>query len=121
MALEYNAKKIKKKREGRKHAKSIGDYVELECAKFFRQKGFVAFRVPAPKRRSRTYFQQKGDFMKWDVIVIQKAIVIQCKRRLKYMTRSEIDILKKSCKLFPHTELVPELCWLEKGLRFKNL
>ena len=112
---------IKRKQEGRKHGKRIGDAVELKCQHYFKDKGFLCIRVPAPKKRSKAYFQQKGEFQKWDVLVIQKAIVIQVKRRQKYMTKSEIEILKKSCKAFPHAELTPELCWLDKGLRFRNL
>lgn len=118
---EWIGKDFGKKQEGRKNSRKIGDYVEAKCWHYFKDKGFLCIRVPRPKKMRKDYWQQKGPFQKWDVIVIQKAIVVQVKRRKSYMTRSEIDILKKSCKLFPHAELYPELCWLEKGLRFRNL
>ena len=114
-------KNFGKKREGRKNSRQIGDRAEIACWHFFKDKGFLCIRVPRPKKRSKQYFQQKGEFQKWDVLVVLKGIVIQVKRRKRYMTRSETDILKKSCKLFPHAELSPELCWIDKGVKFRNL
>ena len=118
---EWIGKDFGKKREGRKNARAIGDYVEIKGWHFFRDKGFLAIRVPPPKKKSKQYWQQKGLFQKWDLLVVREGIVVQFKRRKKYMTRSEIDILKSSCKQFPLTKLYPEFGWLEKGLRFRNL
>ena len=101
----------------RKHAKQIGDSVEIDDRNDWLQQGFLAFRVPATKKRNNAHFQQKGAFATWDVIVVIKAFVIQDKRRKKYMSAEGKIIHMKSCKLFPKTELIPMLAWRDRGIK----
>lgn len=111
----------KQKQEGRKHARAIGDAVEIDCVNEHEQQGFLAFRVPNPRKKFGAKFQQKGAYATWDVLVVLKAIPIQCKRRKKYMSKEDIIIHRKSCKLFPKTELTPMLCWRDLGLKYEDL
>jgi len=109
------------KQEGRKHARSIGDAVEADCRDEHLQQGYLAFRVPNPKRKNNAHFQQKGPFSSWDVLIVLDAIVVQCKRRKKYMSKDNIKVHRKSCKLFPKTKLLPMLCWRDLGLKYEDL
>jgi len=111
----------KQKYEGRKHSRAIGDSVEIDGVKEWEQQGYVAFRVPNPRRKFGAKFQQKGAYATWDVVVIERAIVIQYKRRKKYMTAKDKDIHIKSCKLFPKSELIPMLGWRDLGIKHEQL
>jgi len=102
-------------------ARSIGDSVERDCVSDYEQQGYVAFRVPNPRRKFGAKFQQKGAYASWDVVVILKAMIIQCKRRKKYMTTKEKTVHIKSSKLFPKTELLPMLCYRDLGLQYERL
>ena len=110
-----------RKREGRKHSRAIGDNVEIDIQNEKENDGFLCIRVPNPKRNNNAKFQQKGVFAKWDLILVQKAIVIQAKRRKKYMTKKDTEILKGSFLKFPKTELAAELGWRDKGLHYEKL
>lgn len=109
------------KQEGRKHARQIGDKVETDGRNEWKQKGYVAIRVPNPRRKFGAEFQQKGPYQTWDVIVLVKAFVIQYKRRKKYMTSKEKEIHKKSCKLWPQSELIPMMGWRDLGIHHEEL
>ena len=104
-----------------KHARSVGDSVEIDGVKEWEQQGYVAFRVPNPRQKFGAKFQQKGPYSSWDVIVILKAMVIQYKRRKKYMSKDDIRVHRKSCKLWPKSELIPMLGWRERGLKHEDL
>jgi len=112
---------VNRKQEGRKHSRSIGDSVEIDGVNEWEQQGYVAFRVPNPRRKFGAKFQQKGAYASWDVMVIVKAMVIQYKRRKKYMSKDDIKVHVKSCKLFPKTELIPMLGWRDLGLHHEVL
>ena len=101
----------------RKHARSVGDSVEIDGVKEWEQQGYVAFRVPNPRHKFGAKFQQKGPYQTWDVVVLVKAFIIQYKRRKKYMSAEGKIIHMKSCKLFPKTELIPMLAWRDRGIK----
>lgn len=109
------------KQEGRKHSRQIGDAVERLGVQYWEQEGYLAFRVPNPRRKFGAKFQQKGAYQTWDVLVVLKAIPIQYKRRKKYMSKDDKEVHKKSCKLFPKTELIPMMGWRDNGIKHEEL
>ncbi len=105
----------------RKHARSVGDSVEIDGVKEWEQQGYVAFRVPNPRRKFGAKFQQKGPYQTWDVVVLVKAFIIQYKRRKKYMSKDDKEVHVKSSKLWPKTELIPMYGWRDRGLHHEVL
>jgi len=107
--------------KSRKHAKSIGDAVETDTVNEYEQEGYLAIRVPNPRKNFGAKFQQKGPYSTWDVLIVIKGIVIQCKRRRKYMSSEDKRVHVKSSKLFPKTKLTPQLTWRDLGLHHEVL
>jgi len=93
--------------------------VETDCRSDWQQKGYVAIRVPTYKRRNGAQFQQKGPYQTWDILIVLKGVIIQCKRRRKYMSGSDRIIHVKSSKQWPKTKLIPLLCYRDRGLHYE--
>lgn len=111
----------KQKREGRKNSRRIGDALEIDERNFWTNEGFLCIRVPNPRRHFGAKFQQRGAFAKWDLVVVHRATVIQCKSKRKYWTKPESKILLDSFKEFPKTELDALLTFRDNGLKRETI
>jgi len=101
---------MRKKNWSRK-SKAIGYAVERGAVLNYKNKGILAIRIPV--------YQQVGPFRSIDYIVVEKGRIGQAKRRKKYLRKPEIERIKSCRNLFLNSDLVCELCYRDRGLRFE--
>jgi hypothetical protein len=103
----------KKSKGWSRKSKAVGYAVERGAVLNYKNKGILAIRIPV--------YQQVGHFRSIDYIVVEKGRIGQAKRRKKYLRKPEIERIKACRNLFPNSELVCELCFRDRGLKFENI
>ena len=95
-----------------KSARRVGYSLERAGVNYYREQGFFAVRITS---RSQKGILRPIDFVAFDR---QNFYVVQCKRRLRYLQKEEIERIKLAATQW---NAIPLVCWRDNGLKFKRI